>query len=392
MTPDPRLNFLAERRIAAGLTQKEAAQRFGLAERQGYKSVAAWEKGERTPKPQLRARFLRYLWDDLQLHKEPTRFADDWAMLVECWHWEPLRADERTSLRLPPPTPGQERKPDPPLLPNTIVNGTLIGGNVTAGGDFVGRDKIVYQGFNADEVVKLLETAQRTVPTLTPVAVPTEWICQPFDPETVLVPAGPFLMGSPPGAGIPQEEMPQHRVDLPTAYRLGKFPVTNQEYAIFLKHNPAHLAPSSAGWFLRKPSIAVADQPVVGVDWHDAQAYCTWLSQTTGRAYRLPTEAEWEKAAHLALTTADGCQRMGDAIEEWTSTIWGDALDRADFPYPYRADDGREAQSAATQATNRVYRGGVATAGDDGAHLTARGRAAANHAGRRRGFRVALSV
>jgi len=357
MTPDPRLNFLAELREAVGLSQAEVAQRFGLAGRQSYKSVAAWEKGESVPKVRLRARFLRYFWDDLRLHKEPARFADCWNLLVECWQWEPLSADERTTLRLPPPLPIQESEPGSPSQQTILINGAIIGGNVTTGGgDVVTGDKII--GFSADEVAKIMAAMQHATPAMTPVAVPAAWVRHPFEPETILIPAGPFLMGSQSGAGIPPEETPQHHVELLTAYRLGKFPVTNQEYAIFLKYNPAHPAPSSAGWFLRKPATTIAHQPVVGVDWRDAQAYCTWLRQSTGRAYRLPTEAEWEKAAYLALTTDDGCQRMGDLVEEWTSTIWGDALDRADFSYPYRADDGREDQSVATQATNRVYRGG----------------------------------
>lgn len=56
----------------------------------------------------------------------------------------------------------------------------------------------------------------------------------PFEPATVLIPAGPFLMGSAPGEGIPVYETPQHTVDLP-AYRIGKYPVTNRQYAEFLK-------------------------------------------------------------------------------------------------------------------------------------------------------------
>jgi formylglycine-generating enzyme required for sulfatase activity/transcriptional regulator with XRE-family HTH domain len=145
MTPDP-LNFLVELREAAGLTQKEVARRFDLADRQGYKSVAAWEKGESIPKDRLRARFLRYLWDDLRLHKEPTRFADCWDTLVERWHWEPLSEAERTTLRLPPPssspTSAASASPTPPLT----IDGTVIGGNVTTnGGHVVGGNQYIVQ-------------------------------------------------------------------------------------------------------------------------------------------------------------------------------------------------------------------------------------------------------
>lgn len=118
----------------------------------------------------------------------------------------------------------------------------------------------------------------------------------PFEPMTVVIPGGPFLMGSVPGAGIPMCETPQHTVELP-AYRIGKHPVTNRQYAEFLKHVKTQEEPKRTGWFLREPPQAKLEHPVVGVSWYDACAYCAWLSQVTGRTYRLPSEAEWEKAA-----------------------------------------------------------------------------------------------
>ncbi len=90
-----------------------------------------------------------------------------------------------------------------------------------------------------------------------------------FEPETVWVPAGRFLMGSDAGEGVPAEETPQHTVTLP-AFRIGKFPVTNREYAEFLKRVPKQEVPRKAGWFLREPPADKLDHPVVGVSWHDA--------------------------------------------------------------------------------------------------------------------------
>lgn len=160
MTPDPRLDFLVDLRKAARLTQAEVARRFGLEGNQSYKSVAAWEKGESVPKDSLRARFMRYLWDDLRLHKEPTHFTDCWALLVECWHWEPLSEAERADLHLPPLSP--DGKPSASTPQTTNVDGAAIGGNVTTnGGPFAGRDQYNFYGLpQLEHFVKLYRTEQ----------------------------------------------------------------------------------------------------------------------------------------------------------------------------------------------------------------------------------------
>lgn len=146
MTPDTRLSFLAALREAAGLNQKEVARRFGLAERQGYKSVAAWEKGESTPKARQRASFIRYLWDDLCLCKEPVHFIAYWMILVECWHWEPLTDAERAALRLLPSSRDWSSGTSAPPAQTTIIEGTVIGGNVTTnGGHVVGGNQYIFQ-------------------------------------------------------------------------------------------------------------------------------------------------------------------------------------------------------------------------------------------------------
>ena len=118
---------------------------------------------------------------------------------------------------------------------------------------------------------------------------------QPFEPETVYIPAWPFLMGSKAGEGIRESETPQHQVTIP-AYRIGVYPVTVAHYAEFVKRTRADSPPDKKVWFLGKP-IAKQNHPVTQVSWHEAVAYCRWLSKETGRRYRLPTEAEWEKAA-----------------------------------------------------------------------------------------------
>jgi formylglycine-generating enzyme len=114
-------------------------------------------------------------------------------------------------------------------------------------------------------------------------------------PEIVVIPAGFFWMGSESGY---ENEMPRHRVWV-DSFGLGKFPVTNREYRIFVEETPT---PPPSFW----PEAMFTDieQPVVGINWDEATAYCKWLSQRVGKMFRLPSEAEWERAARGKLAGA----------------------------------------------------------------------------------------
>ena len=106
--------------------------------------------------------------------------------------------------------------------------------------------------------------------------------------DMVFIPAGFFSMGSEQG---PENETPLHRVWL-DRFAIGKVPVTNREFRIFVAETGAQSPP-----FESDPIFSHPEQPVVGVSWHDAKAYCEWLRQRTGENLRLPTEAERERGA-----------------------------------------------------------------------------------------------
>jgi len=115
---------------------------------------------------------------------------------------------------------------------------------------------------------------------------------------------GWFLMGSNEGQ---DDERPVHRVWV-DAFELAVYPVTEAQYARFLEAT-GHDAPRE--W---APSRSVADLPVVGVSWDDAQAYCAWRTRA-GDPRRLPTEAEWECAARGGV---DGARYpWGDDVPAW---------------------------------------------------------------------------
>jgi formylglycine-generating enzyme required for sulfatase activity len=130
-------------------------------------------------------------------------------------------------------------------------------------------------------------------------------------PSTLFIPGERFRMGSEVGRA---DERPVRETEV-RPVRMGRTPVTNMEYAWFLA---AGRAPEPPWW--KDPAFWDPEQPVVGVTWFEAMAYCHWLCETLGGHWRLPTEAEWEHACRGGLRGA--------------ATAWGGDVPRDEVPEP----------------------------------------------------------
>jgi len=115
-------------------------------------------------------------------------------------------------------------------------------------------------------------------------------------PRLVTVPGGTFVMGNDGGR---VDERPAHQVEL-SAFRAATHPVSNREYAAALPG----LGLDPPQWF-NVDGFNDPEQPVVGVSWFDAVAYCDWLARQSGIPFRLPTEAEREFASLGGLVRAE---------------------------------------------------------------------------------------
>jgi formylglycine-generating enzyme required for sulfatase activity len=110
--------------------------------------------------------------------------------------------------------------------------------------------------------------------------------------EVVVVPAGSFDMGS-----ATEYENPVHRVSFSKPFAIGRYEVTFGEWDQCVDEGGCKYRPEDREW-------GRGDRPVINVSWLDAKAFVTWLSQKTGKTYRLPTEAEWEYAARGGTNTS----------------------------------------------------------------------------------------
>jgi formylglycine-generating enzyme required for sulfatase activity len=231
--------------------------------------------------------------------------------------------------------------------------------------------------------------------------------------DLVLIPAGEFVMGSADGYA---DEAPQARVAV-EAFWMGQFEITNEQYARFdsqhdSRHEVRHAMQFGVqGWPLNEPQ-----QPVVRISWQQAMAFCDWLNERSDWKFTLPSEAQWEYACRAGTATAfhfgdldadfsafanladlklrdavshpykkenlplgdpskyddwiprsdrvHDCQLVSAPVGSFQSNAWGlhdmhgnvwEWTSSAASPYPYRADDSRNAADA---SEHRIARGG----------------------------------
>jgi len=145
-----------------------------------------------------------------------------------------------------------------------------------------------------------------------PGAGKSEWFKdQEHGPEMVVVPAGEFMMGS----NDHDSAKPPHKVTIKAPFAVGRFAVTFNEWdAAGLPHEPG-----DRGWGRGR-------RPVINVSWEDTKAYASWLSQRTGKEYRLLSEGEWEYCCRAGTTTK---YAFGDSITlqqaQFSVGEWGSA-------------------------------------------------------------------
>ncbi len=125
-------------------------------------------------------------------------------------------------------------------------------------------------------------------------------------PEMIVIPAGSIRIGATFAEGG-DDEWPIHNVVISRPLAIGKYEVTKFEFSVFAEAS-AYSTENSCRYLAKVgwgegvswiyPGFRQTDRdPVVCVNWEDAKAYVAWLSQKTGKTYRLPSEAEWEYAA-----------------------------------------------------------------------------------------------
>lgn len=264
-------------------------------------------------------RFYHQLLQEYYAARQMLKYEPE--TLQDCWRWPWLETEMPLWVR-----PDDNYDPLPPPPPTGWEETTILAAGLAAENDAqlvraLTEVNPVLAGRCLDEgkakvepairqavIDRLLATIARPEVALRVRIAAGEVLGYLGDPrlgEMVTIPAGKFVMG---GEGT-FDGKPQHELMLPD-YRIGKYAVTNAEYGRFIEAGGYQQQRwwTEAGWtwkekdnwsepdYWRDSRFNKPNQPVVGVSWYECVAYCRWLSADTGHPYRLPTEAEWEKA------------------------------------------------------------------------------------------------
>jgi formylglycine-generating enzyme required for sulfatase activity/DNA-binding CsgD family transcriptional regulator len=302
-----------------------------------------------------------------------------------------------------------------PLPPKDKIAGSVNveSNNVTIDNDVVGRDKIIQAGTYIEHatIVQSGASAQEIKPSA-PTSTDNRRVIGGI--EFVRVPAGQFIMGSKADNRLAyDDEKPQHTVEIPYDYWMARYPVTKEQFSVFVAEMNYKFDQGS--W------MDNATHPVVSTIWLDAMNYCKWLQERLRKeldnlALRLPTEAEWEKAARGeygnewpwgnefdqdkcnsseggkgGTTPVGAYSPQGDSpygIADMVGNVW-EWCHSLYKPYPYKPDDSRESE---LELGHRVLRGGASYTDKSLVRCAYRSRDNPNNRYKRSfGFRLVLS-
>jgi sulfatase modifying factor 1 len=191
--------------------------------------------------------------------------------------------------------------------------------------------------------------------------------------QFVRIPAGRFRMGSPKNEEGRDDDEEQHEVEVTRAFYLGKYEVTRGQFRAFVEavgykteaetdglggwgydeetgnfkgpfwdpKTGEHNGGDKTDYSWRKTGFAQTDEhPVVNVSWNDAVAFCRWLAQKSGKAVRLPTEAEWEYACRAGTTTRFSSGDDAETLADVGNVADGTAKKKFSYWTTIQAEDG----------------------------------------------------
>ena len=369
----------------------------------------------------------------------------------------PPRAEEPPRVAAPPPMPGRRR--GFPAVATALV-GIVLAVGVLGLLLFVLRGKSEWPGpgpapnpaprlleaprgwpFDKAEAERRLSAAERTGLQRTQFVGQDRFGASLFGGEEpltmVLIPQGDLMMGSPDAEPGHQKNEAQRPARIQEPFYISATEVTVGHFHAFYKSRTSEKLPAKSeepkgkggteprpAGLTWQPPVSVSSyyrQPVVGVSWHDAKAFCDWLSQRTGKRISLPTEAQWEYACRAGSAARFPFGEHDKGLYDHTWFINSAKGELHDVPYPGKSSiqpnhwgvynmlgnarewcaspyaeqlDGSEAQgmNVTTEHLERVIRGGSASDDADGCRSARRSGEAPTYTHPKLGFRVVMAA